>query len=114
MTEKLYYDGTCPLCTAEMKHLRKQADSNLQLIDVHASGLSDAESEQRLKLLHLETADGNTLTGLDANVAAWRHTRIGFLWAWLRWPVIREIADAVYNAWATRRFNRLYPNGYKR
>ena len=57
--------------------------------------------------LHLKRGD-EWVTGADANVAAWQHTSVGFLWRWLRWPVIRRIVDPIYAFWAKRRFEGLY------
>jgi predicted DCC family thiol-disulfide oxidoreductase YuxK len=109
--QKLFYDGACPLCNAEVNQLKKCADKNLQFIDVHGIQTAGADIEPLLRVLHYENADGNVLTGLDANVAAWQHTRWGVFWRWLRWPVIRTIADLIYLTWADIRFKRLYPDG---
>jgi predicted DCC family thiol-disulfide oxidoreductase YuxK len=106
--DTLYYDGACPLCTAEMKHLRNLADADLNLVDIHELQMDAGRREELLRVLHFETVGGKNLTGLDATVAAWQHTRIGFLWRWLRWPVIRAVADKVYARWAVSRFSRLY------
>lgn len=107
-TDKLYYDGACSMCNAEMKQLRKRADDQLELIDIHGLSAPQATKDKMLKMLHFETASGETLLGLDANVAAWRHTRWRFLFSWLRLPVISWFADKVYVTWAERRFIRLY------
>ncbi|MBO6701950.1 MAG: DUF393 domain-containing protein [Pseudomonadales bacterium] len=109
----LYYDGACPLCRTEISQLEKTSDAHIEFKDVHSLTLDKAEAESRLKILHLETRSGEILTGLDANVAAWQHTRWGFLFRPLRWPVIRHVADVVYDYWAVRRFERLYPDGYR-
>ena len=106
--DTLYYDGACPLCTAEMKHLSNLADAELQLVDIHKMAADTDQRHELLRVLHFETAGGESLTGLDAAVAAWQHTRIGFLWGWLRWPLIRPVADKVYTRWAASRFNKLY------
>ena len=50
------------------------------------------------------------LTGVDANVAAWQYTRYGWWFRWMRWPLIRPIADHFYDLWARWRYNRLYRN----
>ncbi len=107
--DTLYYDGSCPLCSAEMVRLERMKDEKLSLIDIHSmSELSESERREMLTILHLTNSDGSTLTGLDANVAAWQHTRWGFLFRWMRWPVIAPIADRVYRLWAERRYNRMY------
>jgi predicted DCC family thiol-disulfide oxidoreductase YuxK len=112
--DTLYYDGQCPLCTAEIDRLRQLADRSLALVDIH--GLEDTAGlpgrAALLERLHLRRADNVLLGGLDANVAAWRHTRLGFLWAWLRWPLIRRVADAIYNRWAAWRYQRLYGDSH--
>ena len=106
--ETLYYDGTCPLCRREISHLEKIADKNICFEDVHGSDMEPAEAEARLKFLHLETDSGEVLKGLDANVAAWQHTRYGILWRWMRLPLIRPLIEVVYDRWARWRYDRLY------
>jgi predicted DCC family thiol-disulfide oxidoreductase YuxK len=105
----LYYDGSCPLCSAEMTHLQKQQSGQLDLLDIHSTPMPDGKkAEDLLAVLHYRSADGRWLTGLDANVAAWSHTRLGPLWRILRWPLIRPLADYLYALWARRRYARRY------
>tara|TARA_R110000772_G_scaffold141115_3_gene250692 strand:+ start:64607 stop:64930 length:324 start_codon:yes stop_codon:yes gene_type:complete len=105
-----------------MAKLGQLSDAQLQLADIHrlppncsleqtnnlASTDAPPSRDALLKTLHLRTADGRWLTGIDANVAAWQHTRLGPLWRWLSWPLIRPVADRVYRLWAERRYRRLY------
>ncbi len=108
--DQLFYDGQCPLCLTEMDRLRELADPGLELIDIHT--MADAadlpERDTLLGTLHLRRDQGVFLTGMDANVAAWQHTRYGWLWRPLRWPLIRTVADACYRHWARWRYRRLY------
>ena len=108
--DTLYYDGQCPLCSTEMGKLKQLADDQLKLVDIHSlpeqSGLPDKQA--LLTNLHLKNDQGKFITGLDANVAAWRHTRVGVFFLWLRWPIVRSVADFVYSRWAQRRYRRLY------
>jgi len=108
--QTLYYDGACPLCRAEIGRLRGVAGEAIDLLDVHElTHTEDLPSRQALlKRLHLRTADGRLLIGLDANVAAWQVTSYGWLLLWLRWPGIRQVADWVYNHWADVRYRRRY------
>ena len=39
--ETLYYDGACPLCTREMKHLAKLKQESLALVDIHTIEVTD-------------------------------------------------------------------------
>ena len=113
--DTLFYDGRCPLCMKEIARLEALGDSSLQLSDIHVlepdHDLPDRDT--LLRQLHLRTADNRLLTGLDANVAVWQHNRHGFLLRWLRWPVIRQIADALYDRWAMWRYRRLYGEQYR-
>jgi predicted DCC family thiol-disulfide oxidoreductase YuxK len=111
--DTLYYDGQCPLCSTEMEKLGSYADSDLKLVDIHSleddTGLPTKDA--LLTSLHLKQADGDLLRGLDANVAAWQHTRFGPYVRWLRWPLVKLIADWVYDCWARLRYRRLYGTG---
>lgn len=115
MPDTLYYDGQCPLCVKEMDRLRELKSDSLELRDIHsleedatdAGGKPLPDRETLLKVLHLER-DGRLLTGVDANVGAWEHTRYAALWRWMRWPLLRPVVAWFYDRWAIWRYNRLY------
>ena len=109
MTDTLFYDAGCPLCRREVDILRSLAGPGLVFQDIHAAeddGLPSREA--LLKSLHLLRANGEMLTGLTANVAVWQHTRFGLPWRLLLLPLIRPPAERAYDAWAKRRYARLY------
>lgn len=112
-TDTLYYDGNCPLCMREVRLLSRIADSGLALVDLHE--VPDTAGQptrlEKLSTLHLETAAGDWLTGVDATVTAWSHTRWGWLFCVLRWPLLGGVADVVYRYWARKRYQRLYGCG---
>lgn len=106
---QLYYDGRCPLCAREMNVLRKFKRASLLLVDIHQlNQLNDNEREQMLRRLHLQTPDGQWRLGIQANVAAWSFTPIGFLVKPLGWPIWSGIVDRIYQRWADRRYCRAY------
>jgi predicted DCC family thiol-disulfide oxidoreductase YuxK len=93
-----------------MDKLRKLADAKLELIDIHTLHNNEdlPDREALLGTLHLKKADDSLVVGMDANVAAWQHTRYGWLWRPLRWPIVRNVADLAYRHWARWRYRRLY------
>lgn len=112
MPATLYYDGQCPLCAKEIAILRKINRGNLHFEDVHTLLEYTEDTRQKmLKVLHLKDANGQWLMGADATVAAWSHTPYGWLFKPLRWPVIGSVVDLVYQAWAKRRYHKLYECG---
>jgi predicted DCC family thiol-disulfide oxidoreductase YuxK len=110
--DTLYYDGHCPLCSSEIQKLKQHAHDTLLMVDIHtlADDAGLPSKQVLLSQLHLKQANGQFLTGLDANVTAWQHTRFGFYYRWLGWPVVRSVASWVYSQWAQVRYRRLYGN----
>jgi predicted DCC family thiol-disulfide oxidoreductase YuxK len=94
----------------EIRLLRRIAGPGLELVDLNKLPDLPGRPTRLIKLttLHLETADGEWLTGVDATVRAWSHTRWGPLFRALRWPLIGPLADLVYRYWARKRYQRLY------
>ncbi|MDX1633984.1 MAG: DUF393 domain-containing protein [Marinobacter sp.] len=108
--DTLYYDSQCPLCRREIATLTRLQTGGLAFADIHR--LDDAAEhpsrEQLLRRLHLKADDGRWLVGLPANVRAWSHTRLGWLFRPLLWPGIHALARIIYERWADRRFERRY------
>ena len=108
----LYYDGSCPLCMREMSHLAKLKSDQLKLQDIHELPAAAEVPDKAALLQNLHLKRGSEwVIGLDANVAAWQYTRIGFFWRWLSWPGVKPIASWCYRQWATRRYAKRYPVG---
>ena len=111
MADRLYFDGQCPLCRREMATLARWKDETLVLQDIHDLEPWPEDTPDRATLLHtlhLKTDDGRWVLGLEANVRAWSHTRLGVLWKPLLWPGLHAIVAWVYRVWADRRFQRRY------
>ena len=105
MLDTLYYDGKCPLCSQEIRLLARFKDTSLTLIDVHSKdNIQTSHTAQTLlAILHLQTKEGQWIIGLDATVKAWGHTKFGFIFSLLRWPIIKQISDWLYLKWAKKR-----------
>ena len=80
----VYYDGSCPLCSAEINHYASRSGgNNLHLVDVsveHAELGSDLTSEKAMSRFHVRKQDGELLSGARAFVEVWRALP-GWSWA---------------------------------
>ncbi len=107
--DTLYYDGSCPLCRREIDKL-SQYSKSVETVDIHTlenfSNLPDKNA--LLQQLHLKTAQGEWLIGVDANIAAWKQTPFYWLWRLLKLPLVHPVADKAYGFWARWRFKRRY------
>ena len=103
--DTLYYDGNCPLCRAEIDRLRRFSEGRIELRDVHDIEPQevDIDKTELLARLHLMTADGEWITGLKANIRAWRHTPFRRLWNILDWPLVRLVSYPAYELWLRTR-----------
>ncbi len=95
--DRLYYDDACPLCRREMDKLAACKDDRLTLVPV--SSQPESERKRLLSELHLQTAEGGWVRGLEANVRAWQHTRFSGLVSLLLHPAIRWAAEWGYALW---------------
>ncbi|MGM0631912.1 MAG: thiol-disulfide oxidoreductase DCC family protein [Pseudomonadota bacterium] len=108
MKLRVFYDGSCPLCAAEMKQLMAaDRDGQVELQDISRPDFAERfphiDPVQADRILHGETDDGTRLYGLDVTVRAWSLAGKGWRVNWLRWPVIRPVADRVYLFFARHR-----------
>lgn len=109
----LFYDGMCPLCQKEMQHLIKyNRDQRLAFVDIMDPDFSKQyphlDWDALNNRIHGEFSDGRIVTGLDCTYWAWKLVGKGWVYAPLRWPVIRWFADLAYNIFAKHRYKISY------
>ena len=106
----LLYDGACPICIHEMARLaRFDRKRRLRFVDISAGGFDQtryaATRDEMMTLMHAELADGRMLKGIDALNAAYTAVGLGWLWAPMRWRLLRPYADALYARLARHRMD---------
>lgn len=109
----IFFDGSCPLCLAEMEALRKYDQKNrLVLEDLNAPAFQEKYPEidrnAAMTILHGYLSDGRLLLGLDVTYWAWKLVERKPWVAVLRWPVIRWFADKIYLFFARNRYGISY------
>lgn len=110
MSFKLFYDGCCPLCVAEMKKLAKhdhqhQIDFiNIQL-DSEMQKYPQVDPSHANRILHAITPQGDLITALDVTYQAWALVGKGWLFKPLTWRWVRFFADPVYLWFAKNRYS---------
>jgi len=104
---RLLYDGACPLCSREVRWLKRRAerrgaalsfeDINGPDFDAERYGLTaQAVRDQMRGVL----PDGTVVTGLEVFRRAYAAVGLGWLVAWTAWPGLRPVADLGYRAFA--------------
>ena len=104
----LFFDGHCPLCSAEVQQLNRLDHLGLlELVDLHQADFTllypHVNKVQASNILQAEQSDGTMLYGLDANCKAWELVGKKRWLRVLRWPVIRMFADLGYMFFAKNR-----------
>lgn len=108
-TLKLFYDGACPICSKEIKHLTKRSKNDeLQFIDIASkedfdSARGNLSYSQAMSQMHALDAEGNTLVGLDAFAAAYARCHMPFLSTLLNISFLRPIFNPLYRLFAKHR-----------
>lgn len=80
----VYFDGSCPLCRAEIADYRGiDSDGSLCFVDVSEKGTDlphDLTQQQAMKRFHVRAVDGQLLSCATAFVEVWRRLP-GWRWA---------------------------------
>ncbi len=113
MAFTIFYDGDCPLCEKEIRQLKKyNTKGNLSFVDIMQDDFSHRYPNLNWQALndriHGMCEDGTMLIGLDATHRAFSEVGKGWIYAPLRWPVIRVVADKAYLIFAKNRHQISY------
>ena len=96
---KVLFNERCGICNFEIKHYKKR--SQLEFEDCSAM------DDKYLKKLHVVFEDGKELSGVDAFIYVWNHTKgFQFLSKVIKVPIIYSISKLVYKIVALILFYR--------
>ncbi|MDA0149853.1 thiol-disulfide oxidoreductase DCC family protein [Vibrio sp. LaRot3] len=108
----LFYGGTCPLCAKEMQAIRQRDNANMiKTVDIYSDEFSaypNIDPDEANRILHAVDGDGKLWLGLDAAYRAWDLLGRGWLYAPLRWSLIKPLADKLYLYFANNRYRISY------
>jgi predicted DCC family thiol-disulfide oxidoreductase YuxK len=105
---EIYFDGACPVCSREMRYLRKRDKNNLiSFIDVSAENFDPAAYNRTrddfMKQIHARLPDGKIITGMEVFRQAYNRVGYGWLLFPTKLPLIKQIADFAYAVFARNR-----------
>ena len=110
---KVFYDGKCNLCSSEINYYRRISptgifdwlDINLMHSDFVNTGIKVSDA---LKILHVIDNNNTLHLGVDAFIIIWKNLSYWKIIAKVvSIPIIRQIVNITYRAFANWRFNRL-------
>ena len=110
---KVFYDGKCNLCSKEINYYIRIApsgifdwqDVNLMNDEFVNTGIKISDA---LKILHVIDVNDKLHLGVDAFIVIWNNlTYWKILARVVSIPIIKQILNITYRAFANWRFNRL-------
>ncbi|MCS4291904.1 putative DCC family thiol-disulfide oxidoreductase YuxK [Comamonas sp. BIGb0152] len=103
----IYYDASCRMCNAEMRHLMlRNHAGKLVFIDASTADLSQAPADKAtlMQSIHGVGADGQVYIGVDCLTRAY----LGVGWAWVPrlagLPLVADALDKLYPMLARNRY----------
>lgn len=105
----LYFDGSCPLCRAEMTNLElRDVRRQLRFVDVAVSTEypPGVDLDALMTLIHAQCADGRVLRGVEVFRLA--YSAVGMPWVarLTRLPGLKGLSEALY-PWIARNRYRM-------
>jgi predicted DCC family thiol-disulfide oxidoreductase YuxK len=106
---RVLYDGECPLCSREIRMLRKRdrGRGNIDFEDIAAPGFDAGryglDQQGVMARIHGVLPDGSVVEGVEVFRRAYASVGLGWLVAATRWPGLRQLFDAAYRVFARNR-----------
>lgn len=104
----VYYDAACPICNGEMHNLMlRDVARQVRFVDASAPGFERPDGVGQadlMNLLHVKTAAGSWLIGVDAFAALYRTVGLPVVSQLLDAPLLRPLARLMYPVVARYRY----------
>ena len=108
----VFFDGKCNLCSKEINYYRRIAPKNtFNWVDITKNpdelDRFEIKLSDGLRLMHVADSRGNIFTGVDAFIIMWKQIKYWkFLGLFVSLPIVKQIANLLYQYFADWRFNR--------
>jgi len=108
----VFFDGKCNLCSKEINYYQRIAPKNtFNWVDITKNpdelDRFEIKLSDGLRLMHVADSNGNISTGVDAFIIMWKQIKYWkFLGLFVSLPIIKQIANLLYQYFADWRFNR--------
>ena len=108
----VFFDGKCNLCSKEINYYQRIAPKNtFNWVDITKNpdelDRFEIKLSDGLRLMHVADSNGNISTGVDAFIIMWKQIKYWkFLGLFVSLPIVKQIANLLYQYFADWRFNR--------
>jgi predicted DCC family thiol-disulfide oxidoreductase YuxK len=108
----VFFDGNCNLCSKEINYYQRIAPKNtFNWVDITKTpgelDKFEIKLSDGLRLMHVADSNGNIFTGVDAFIIMWKQIKYWkFLGLFVSLPIVKQIANLLYQYFADWRFNR--------
>jgi predicted DCC family thiol-disulfide oxidoreductase YuxK len=108
----VFFDGKCNLCSKEINYYQRIAPKNtFNWVDITKTpgelDKFEIKLSDGLRLMHVADSRGNIFTGVDAFIIMWKQIKYWkFLGLFVSLPIVKQIANLLYQYFADWRFNR--------
>jgi predicted DCC family thiol-disulfide oxidoreductase YuxK len=106
---EVFYDGDCPVCSREVRFLRRQERlKSVRFVDIDSLGdraveRADRSRDQLMERIHGRMPDGTVIEGVEVFRRLYDQMGWRVLVAPTRWPLLRQISEAAYGWFARNR-----------